>query len=113
MKSGFFERCHLGETTLHATSLDLWSEGYESKTSKPLLENPCYYSSHRCVIDTFVNRDLTTKESHQEGRRKFLVFKNETTESSFFYQCVYLILKLAQWTGTTQTRTTLSLLFFF
>ena len=107
MKSGYFERCHLGETTLRATCLDLRSEDYKSKTKKPLLENPCYYSSHPCVIDTFVNRVLTTKESHQDGGRKFLVFKNETTESSFFYQCVYLILRLAQWTETTRTRTTL------
>ena len=85
MRPGYFERCHLGETILRATSLDLRSEDYESKTSKPLLENPCSYSSHRCVIDTFVNRVLTAMESHQDGGRKFLVFKNETTESYFFF----------------------------
>ena len=71
MKPGYFER-HLGETTLRATSLDLRSEDYEFKTSKPLLENPCCYSTHRCVIDTFVNRVLTAKEPHQDGRRKLL-----------------------------------------
>ena len=85
MKPGYFECCHLGETTSRATSLDLRSEDYQSKTSRRLLENPCTHSSHRCVIHTSVNRDLTAKESHQDGRRKFLVFKNEKRESYFFF----------------------------
>ena len=52
MKPNYFERRYLGETTFRATALDLGSEDYGSKTSKPLLENTGYYPSHRCVIDT-------------------------------------------------------------
>ena len=39
LKPGYFDRRHLGETTLGATALDLRSEDYESKTNKPIVEN--------------------------------------------------------------------------
>ena len=78
---GYFDRRHLDETTLLATALDLRSEDYESKTWKPLVENPCCSASHRCFIDTFTNWGLAAKWSHQDGRRKFLCFKNETIEA--------------------------------
>ena len=55
LKPVYFDRGHLGKTTLHATALDLRSKDFESKTSKPLVENPCCYSSHRSFIDTFTN----------------------------------------------------------
>ena len=91
-------RRHLGETTLRATALDLRSrsEDYESKTYKPLVENPCCYPRNRCFIDTFTNWGLTAKWSHQDGRRKFLGSKNETIEarSSLF---------LDQWMARTWT----------
>ena len=56
LKPDYFDRRYLGETTLHATSLDLRSEDYESKAYKTSLENPCCYDpSRRCFIDTFTN----------------------------------------------------------
>ena len=36
-------------------ALDLRSEDYESKTYKPLVENPCCYPNHRCFIDIVTN----------------------------------------------------------
>ena len=80
LKPDCFDCHHLGDTTLRATALDLRSEDYESKTCKPLVENPCCSASHRCFIDTLTNWGLTAKWSHQDGRRKFLGFKNETIE---------------------------------
>ena len=77
----YFDRRHLGESTLRTKALDLRSEDYESKTYKPLVENPCCYPSHRCFIDTFINWGLTAERFHQDGRSRFLAFKNETTEA--------------------------------
>ena len=93
LRAGYFDRRHLSETTLRTTALDLRSEDYESKTYKPLVENPCCYPSHRYFIDTFTNRGLTAKSSHQDGRCKFLGFKNETIEarSSLFFSPVNVV----------------------
>ena len=52
---GNFNHRHIGETTLRATALDLQSEDYESKTYKPFVENPCYYPTDRCFIDSFTH----------------------------------------------------------
>ena len=49
------------------------SEDYETKPYKPLVENPSCYPSHRW----FIHYGLW---SRQDGRRKFLGFKNETIE---------------------------------
>ena len=38
LKPGYFDRRHLGETTLATTALDLQSEDYESNTNKPIIE---------------------------------------------------------------------------
>ena len=81
LKPGYLNHRHIGETTSRATALDLQSEDYESKTYKPFVENPCCYPTHRCFIDTFTNWGHTAKWSHQDGRSKFLVFKNETIEA--------------------------------
>ena len=84
LKPGFSDRRHLGETILRATALDLRSKDYKSKKkkkNKPSVENPCCYPNHRCLIDTFTNWGLTTKWSHQDGRRKFIRFKHGTTEA--------------------------------
>ena len=59
------------------TALDLLSEDYESKSYKPLVEDPCCSPSHRCFIDSFTNWCLAEKWSHQNGRRKFLGSRNE------------------------------------
>ena len=87
MKPAYFDCRHLVETTLRATALDLCSEDYQSKIYKALVENPCCcYPSHRCFID--INWGLTAKWHLQDGRYKFLGFKNETTEarSSLFFR---------------------------
>ena len=47
---------HLQKRLDQATyCLDPRSEDYESKTYKPLVENPCCYTSHGCFIATFKN----------------------------------------------------------
>ena len=76
------ESCKQG--TLGTTTLDLRSEDYESKTHKPLVQNPCCYPSHRCFrVDTqFTNRGLTPKWSHKDGRRNFFSFRKWNNRSS-------------------------------
>ena len=86
------DRRHLGETTLRATAFHLPSEDCDSKTYKPLAENPYCFPSHLCFIDTSSNWGLTAKWSQDswDGRRKFLGFKNETIKarSSLFLRSV-------------------------
>ena len=57
---------------------------------KPLVKNPRCCPKHRCFIDIFTNWALTAQRFHQDGRRRFLAFKNETTEasSSLFFRSV-------------------------
>lgn len=57
-------------------SFESVAENYESKTYKPLIENPCCYSSRRRFIYTFTNWGLTEKLSHQDGLRKFLGYRS-------------------------------------
>ena len=58
LKPGYFDRRHLGETTLDTTALDPQSEDYESNTNKQTdNRNP----SHPCFIDTSTNWSLTAK----------------------------------------------------
>lgn len=55
LKPGYFDDRRLGETTLSALALNMHCEDYESKTYKPLAENPRCYTSHRNFINTFTN----------------------------------------------------------
>ena len=76
LKPGYLDHHLLGQATLRAKALDLRSEDYESKTHKLLVDYHCCYPSLQWFIDTFTNWGLTAKWSHQDGRRKFLSFKN-------------------------------------
>ena len=59
-------------------------DDYQSKTYKASCSRK---SLLLCFIDTFTNWGLTANWSHQDGRCKFLGFKNETMEarSSLFF----------------------------
>lgn len=80
-------------TDVKKNSFESVAENYESKTYKPLIENPCCYPSRRRFIYTqFTNWGLTEKLSHQDGLHKFLGYRSLI--QSFFCRSVVNMIRL-------------------